>query len=123
MKNQHPMNNTLSQLEETIDIQFKDKFLELGIIEKIGRTNGMSYMLSHAYYAHQGKTGVYTKIVGISRDEKKELILKHLQKNSKGYIAKGCLRTRADLMCLFSQYFGNELNPSLAITPNWALLQ
>ncbi len=67
------------------DIQFKDKFLAMGIIEKVGKTSGVSYILSHRYYLYDGKPGVHTRIVGLSRDEKKELILKHIQKNGRGY--------------------------------------
>lgn len=67
------------------NIGAKDKFLEMGIIEKIGKTSGVSYMLSHKYYARGGKSGIHTRIAGLSRDEKKELIFKHIQKNGKGY--------------------------------------
>lgn len=67
------------------DIRSKDKFLEMGIIEKVGKTSGLLFMLSHKYYVHEGKTGLHTRIMGLSRDEKKELILKHIQKNGKGY--------------------------------------
>jgi ATP-dependent DNA helicase RecG len=65
--------------------EFKDKFLELGIIEKVGKTRGAKYLLSHKYYVHAGKSGVYTRITGISREKQKELILKHLSKNKKGF--------------------------------------
>jgi len=64
---------------------FKNKFLDLGIIERIGNTSGSKYVLSHKYYAFKGKPGLYTRIVGISRDEKKHLIVKHIQKNKKGF--------------------------------------
>lgn len=67
-------------------INFKDKFLEFGIIEKIGKTSGSQYVLSHNYYSFQEKPGIYTRIMGISRDEKKQLILKHLAKNKKGFV-------------------------------------
>ncbi|MBU4338617.1 putative DNA binding domain-containing protein [Patescibacteria group bacterium] len=65
--------------------KFIKKFLSLGIIEKVGKTNDSSYMLSHRYYINEGKSGIYTRIVGLSREEKKQLILKHIQKNKKGY--------------------------------------
>ncbi|MCK5267371.1 MAG: putative DNA binding domain-containing protein [Spirochaetes bacterium] len=66
------------------NIKFRDKFLELGIIERVGKTSGSQYILSHRYYSFEEKLGLYTRIVGISRDEKKQLILKHLAKNKKG---------------------------------------
>ncbi len=66
--------------------EFKKKFIDLGIIEQIGRTRGAKYILSHQYYAHKDKTGVYTRFKGLSRDQSKELILNHLKKNSKGFM-------------------------------------
>lgn len=67
------------------DINFKDKFLELGIVEKVGKTSGSQYILSHKYYSFKEKLGLYTRIVGTSRDEKKQLILKHIARNKKGF--------------------------------------
>jgi len=65
--------------------EFKKRFLNLGIIEKIGKTSGSKYILSHKYYVFEKRTGVYTRLSGISRDKQKELIIKHLEKNKKGY--------------------------------------
>lgn len=65
--------------------EFKKRFLNLGIIEKIGKTSGSKYILSHKYYAFEKKAGVYTRLSGISRDKQKELIIQHLEKNKKGY--------------------------------------
>ncbi|TSD02356.1 MAG: transcriptional regulator [Parcubacteria group bacterium Athens0714_25] len=67
------------------DIDFKDKFIKLGIVEKVGKTSGSQYVLSHRYYSFKNKLGLYTRIVGISRDEKKQLILTHLKKNERGF--------------------------------------
>jgi ATP-dependent DNA helicase RecG len=62
----------------------KDKFLKLGIIEKIGKTRGMKYVLSHRYYKHEKRLGQYTRIKGLTRDAKKELILKHIREQGSG---------------------------------------
>jgi len=67
-------------------LSFKDKFLSLGIIEQVGRTKGAKYILAHAYYKHAGRPGVHTRLAGLSRDQKKELILTHLRRNKKGYV-------------------------------------
>lgn len=67
------------------NIGFKNKFLQLGIIEQTGRTSGARYILSHKYYMHKGKSGVYTRLRGLSREHKKELILQHLRRNKKGF--------------------------------------
>lgn len=77
----------LEQIREQQEIKspkFKDKFLKLGIIEKIGRTSGAKYILSNKYYASIGKSGMHTRLTGLSREEKKALILKHLQTKGRG---------------------------------------
>ena len=66
--------------------EFRDKFLELGIIEKVGRGRGMKYCLSHDYYAEADMRGTHTKLVGLSREQKKELILNHIKKNDRGIV-------------------------------------
>ena len=66
------------------DTKYKRKFIDLGIIESVGKTRGTKYILSHRYYAYEGRTGRYTRLSGISREKQKELILKHLNKNGEG---------------------------------------
>lgn len=66
--------------------EFRHKFLRLGLIEKAGRTRGTKYLLSHHYYKHADQPGVHTRLRGLSRDQKKELILNHLKKNKKGFM-------------------------------------
>lgn len=63
---------------------YKDKFLEYGIIEAVGKTRGQQYILSHRYYALERALGIHTRLTGLSRDQKKELIINHLKKNKKG---------------------------------------
>lgn len=65
-------------------MKHKEKFLSLGIIEKIGKTRGMQYILSHKYYSYKEKPGVYTRIRGITREHKKELVLEHIRREGKG---------------------------------------
>jgi len=60
------------------NLDYKNKFLELGLIEKSGSGRGIRYLLSRQFYEYSDKRGKYTKIKGISRDVKKELILKHV---------------------------------------------
>ena len=80
-------------------LKCKNKFLDLGIIEKVGKTSGTKYILSHKYYKHENRPGVYTRIKGFDRASKKELILKHIRQEGKG--------TRKDFLDGFS-----ELKPS-----------
>jgi len=74
----------IRQLQPVSHLQYKNKFIQAGIVETIGRTRGTKYILSHRYYAREGKTGIHTRLAGLSRDQKKELILNHLRKNKKG---------------------------------------
>lgn len=57
---------------------FKDKFVELNLIEKSGFGRGTRYLLSRQFYENLDQRGKYTKIKGISRDMKKQLILNHI---------------------------------------------
>jgi len=56
---------------------FRNKFLEYQLIEKSGSGRGIRYLLSKRFYEHSNQRGAYTKIKGISRDQKKQLILNH----------------------------------------------
>ena len=67
-----------------VDTLQHKKFLDLGIVEKIGRTSGTQYMLSHSYYKQHNKLGAYTRIRGLTRDHKKQLILEHIRKEGAG---------------------------------------
>ena len=71
-------------------VEFARKFFDLGIIEKHGRTKDARYMLSHAFYAHEGKRGVHTRLAGLKRSKSKELILEHIRKNGSGRMEEFC---------------------------------
>lgn len=64
--------------------QHKEKFLRFGIVEKIGKTSGTKYMLSHKYYSYEEKPGAYTRIRGLTREHKKQLILEHIKREGHG---------------------------------------
>lgn len=63
------------------NLSYKDKFLELGIIERIGHGKGSVYILAHRYYKQTNSTGQYTRLSGLSKDVKRSIILEHLNKN------------------------------------------
>lgn len=69
-------------------VNHREKFLLTGLIESIGRGRGTKYTLAHRYYVHAGKTGKLTKLVGLSREKNKELILGHIEKNKNGRTAE-----------------------------------
>lgn len=73
----------IREKQEAKNIGFRKKFLELGLIENIGKGRGSKYILSRKYYEYEGKLWKHTQLVGASRDEKKLLILKHLEKAGK----------------------------------------
>lgn len=62
-------------------VENRDKFLGTGVIEQLGKTRGAKYILSHAYYKHEGKVGEHTRLTSLVRSKYKELILNHLGKN------------------------------------------
>lgn len=57
--------------------------IDLGVIESIGRGKGAKCMLCQKYYIHVGKSGVYTRKLGLDRETNKELLLKHIRANAK----------------------------------------
>jgi ATP-dependent DNA helicase RecG len=59
-----------------------DNLLNTGLIEKIGYGK---YILSRNYYDDTGKLGEYTRSRGLSKEENKMLLLKHLDKFEKGF--------------------------------------
>jgi len=72
----------------TNDSEFRDKFINLALIEQVGRTRGAKYILSQQYYDYIGKPGMHTRLAGLSREEKKALILKHLKNKKKGVFSE-----------------------------------
>ncbi len=95
----------LEQLREqkVISIpQHKEKFLKLGIIEKIGKTSGTKYMLSHKYYSYEEKPGAYTRIKGLTREHKKQLILEHIGREGYGQMR--------DFIDAFSELKRSDIN-------------
>ncbi len=57
------------------------RLLDLGLVEKINDGRASRYILSHRYYAASARTGEYTRLAGLSREQQKQLILNHLIKN------------------------------------------
>lgn len=55
--------------------------LEEGVIERVGRGRGVKHLLSRRFYRFLGKSGIYTRRVGLDRDTNKALLVKHLQEN------------------------------------------
>ncbi len=69
----------ISEHQPVTEIEYKRKFLDIGIIERVGKTRGAKYILSHKYYTHAGKIGEHTRIVGLEREQKKDTDFKPLK--------------------------------------------
>ena len=54
------------------------RLVELGIVEYVSRTK---YVLARSLYAAAGKSGVYTRKVGLDRETNKALLVKHISKS------------------------------------------
>lgn len=71
------------EIEHPPTLNFKDRFLELGIIERVGYGRGSRYILSHNYYKTTNNTGRHMRLTGLARDVKRQTIVGHLNKNKK----------------------------------------
>jgi ATP-dependent DNA helicase RecG len=88
------------------NLKNKNKFLNLGIIEKIGKTSGTKYILSHKYYKYENKPGIYTRIKGLSREHKKKLILDHIEREKEA--------SRRDFLDAFSELKPKDISNLLS---------
>lgn len=71
----------LIQREEQIPPKWQSNIkhlIEAGILEKHGRGRGVRYLFSRRYYSFIGKSGAYTRKLGLDRATNKELLLKHI---------------------------------------------
>jgi ATP-dependent DNA helicase RecG len=60
----------------------RNHLVDLGVIERIGKGRGASYMLCRQYYVLAGKSGMYTRKRGLDRETSKELLLQHIWSNA-----------------------------------------
>ncbi|MCE5340278.1 MAG: putative DNA binding domain-containing protein [Planctomycetaceae bacterium] len=75
--------------------------VEHGIVEVVGRGRGTKYLLSRRFYTFLGKEGIYTRKRGLDRNEKKELLVKHIKSNG----TDGCkLQELQDVLPSCSKY-------------------
>lgn len=65
------------------NIKIAKRLIDLGVIEKISYKKNQ-YMLCKKYYAALDKKGEYTRIKGLTRQEHKALLLKHIKNHGKG---------------------------------------
>lgn len=74
--------NQIKENRKTKSGSITENLLSLGLIERIGYGK---YILSKAYYDDMERAGEYTRNRGLSKEEHKMLILKHLKNYPKGY--------------------------------------
>lgn len=66
------------------DKEKRNKFLKLGIIEKVGRGRGMKYILSNQFYAFSDRKGEYTRKKWLEKEQQKEVLLRFFKHHKKG---------------------------------------
>jgi ATP-dependent DNA helicase RecG len=62
-------------------LQSPTEHVEQGVIEQVGRGRGARLLLSHRFYRHLGKSGVYTRMRGLDQETNKALLAKHIEDN------------------------------------------
>jgi ATP-dependent DNA helicase RecG len=73
----------IRQGQTIVDGDYRDKFLHLGIIERVGQGRATKYILSRQYYKYANAIGEHTRLSGLARDVKRQIILEHLAKNGR----------------------------------------
>lgn len=68
---------------KTTNLAYRDKFLDAGIIERVGQGRGSKYILSHQYYTYTNDPVSHTKLAGLPREVKRNIIMEHLKKNQR----------------------------------------
>lgn len=66
------------------DTERKNKFLELGVLEKFGKGRGTKYVLSSEFYTFLGKKAEYTRKRWLAKGQQKEILWKFFQQHKKG---------------------------------------
>lgn len=72
--------------EERIPESLRDTLpglIESGVIERIGKGRGSSYILAQQFYDFTKKKGAYTRKRGLDKETNKALLLKHIEDNKK----------------------------------------
>lgn len=69
------------------DVERKERFLKMGILEKVGRGRGIKYVLSRDLYDLLDKKGEYTRKKWLAKDQQKEVLWSFFQHHKKGRMA------------------------------------
>jgi ATP-dependent DNA helicase RecG len=70
--------------EQTIAQQLRnriDGLRQRGLVEVTGRGRGTKYLLSEEYYEFIGQPGTYTRKLGLDREQRKQLLLNHIERH------------------------------------------
>jgi ATP-dependent DNA helicase RecG len=79
------------------DDKKRDKFLQMGLIEKLGRGSGMRYILSKNFYEFIDDRGEYTRKKWFNKQEQKALLMKYFEDHKEGQLV------------VFIKFFENKL--------------
>ena len=73
---------------KSLDDEKRDRFLELGLIEKTGKSSGIRYVLSKHFYEFIDNRGEYTRKKWLNKEEQKMLLLKYLADHKQGTLSE-----------------------------------
>lgn len=73
------------------------KYVDLGLVEKVGSTSDARYILEKSYYQSHGQSGIHSRLIGLSRESKRQLILDHLERNPEGAVLNDFKTAFSDL--------------------------
>jgi len=74
----------IREKQTSTDVERRNKFLQLDIIEKTGKGRGTKYLLSHKIYNFLGEKAEYTRKKWLSKEEQKTILWKFLKHHKKG---------------------------------------
>ncbi len=91
----------LDKIRQNVDKkQFNKKvlqnLLDIGLIEKIGRTRNLQYILSKDYFSFTKQEGIYSSVIPLTEEQINSFIISHLDKFKKAKIG--------DFVDLFSKF-------------------
>jgi len=70
----------LNQDKSQFDIKIIKSLIEKGLIETIGKTRNLKYILSKDYYSYTNQEGIYSSVIPLTEEQIHSFILNHLKK-------------------------------------------
>lgn len=77
----------IREKQTSSDSERKERFLRLGVLEKVGKGRGTKYLLSREFYDLLDGQGEYTRKKWLSKDQQKEVLWNFFRQHKKGRMA------------------------------------